>query len=219
MKAMTGEEVEAFLKAATNNRMYVYFDLLLATGLRPAEALALKWQDFDPVTKTIRIVRTLEYINGKASYKEPKTKRFKRTINIHNGTVSMLLDHKQQQSVSSDLIFPSLDGTPLNSSNVLNRYFKPCLLECNLAERVKAKKDTKIKAEFRLYDLRHTHATMLLKANVHPKIVSERLGHASVALTLDVYSHILPTIQGAAVDAVGAALYQGKAEQNFAVLN
>ncbi len=102
---------------------------------------------------------------------------------------------------------------------MLNRYFKPCLLECNLAEEVKTKNGTTIKAKFRLYDLRHTHATMLLKANVHPKIVSERLGHASVALTLDVYSHILPTIQEAAVDAIGTTLYQDKSVQNFSALN
>ena len=70
-----------------------------------------------------------------------------------------------------------------------------------------------------MYDLRHTHATMLLQANVNPKIVSERLGHASVSLTLDTYSHVLPTIQNAAVEAVGASLYAEQPTQPGAVLN
>lgn len=206
MNAMNEEEVKAFLEAAKNSRMYVFFDLMLATGLRPSEALALKWRDFDPMKKVLRVVRTLEYVSGKSYFKEPKTKRSRRTIKLHDGTVKLLLDHKQ--GGGDDLIFPNEQGEPLDVTNVLTRYFKPCLLEAGLAEMATTKRgNPTIRSKFRMYDLRHTHATMLLKANVHPKIVSERLGHASISLTLDTYSHVLPTIQDAAVDAIGASLY------------
>ena len=141
-------------------------------------------------------------------------KRSRRTINLHDGTVSLLLSHKRLESAPGDLIFASAEGTPLNTNNVLNRYFKPCLLEAGLAEIVMTPKGKKkIVSKFRVYNLRHTHATMLLKANVNPKIVSERLGHASVPLTFDTYSHVLPTIQNAAVEAVGASLYAEHHEQ------
>lgn len=217
MAAMDDAEIKAFLEAAQTNRMRVYFNLLIATGLRPSEALALKWKDFDPMKKTLRVVRALEYVSGKAYFKEPKTKRSRRTINLHDGTVKLLLDHKEE-SLKSELIFPSNTGEPLDVSNVLERYFKPCMLKAGLAEEDVTEAGNKvIRSKFRMYDLRHTHATMLLKANVHPKIVSERLGHSSVSITLDTYSHVLPTIQEAAVDAIGASLYEPEVEEETQV--
>ena len=213
MSAMSGDEVQAFLEAAKGNRLYTYFDLLLATGLRPAEGLALKWQDFDPIRKTIKVVRTLEYVSGKAYFKEPKTKRSRRTVALHDGTVKQLLDYRHDDAKEGDLIFASTESTPLSNSNVLNRYYKPCLLLAGLAHEEKTKKGRKIVSKFRLYDLRHTHATMLLEAGVNPKVVSERLGHSGVALTLDTYSHVLPNIQEAAVEALGSALYGQKADE------
>ena len=80
-------------------------------------------------------------------------------------------------------------------------------------------REKKTVSKFRLYDLRHTHATMLLKANVNPKIVSERLGHASVSLTLDIYSHVLPTMQNPAVEALGTSLYKNHQAHTEVVLN
>ena len=130
---MNEAERAAFMEAATQNRMHVYFACYLATGLRPAEGLALRWGDFDPVGKTLRIIRTLEYVSGKAYFKEPKTKRSRRTINLHDGTVSLLLKHKQMGSMPSELIFSTVNGEPFNTTNVLNRYFKPCLVEAGLA--------------------------------------------------------------------------------------
>lgn len=209
MHAMSEAERAAFLGAAEGNRMYVLFALLLATGLRPSEGLALRWSDFSPRGKTIKVTRALEYVGGKVYFKEPKTKRSRRTINLHDGTVSLLLEYKRSDALPDELIFTGLTGEPLNTSNVLNRYFKPCLLKAGLATLEPTTKGTeRIVSKFRMYDLRHTHATMLLEANVNPKIVSERLGHASISLTLDTYSHILPTIQDAAVEALGASLYK-----------
>lgn len=102
----------------------------------------------------------------------------------------------------------------------MKRNFKPCLLKAGLAhEETDAKGQTRIVSKFRLYDLRHTHATILLRANVNPKIVSERLGHASVSLTLDTYSHVLPTMQESAVKAIGKALYKENTDKDSIVLN
>ena len=93
------------------------------------------------------------------------------------------------------LIFPSMNDTPLNGRNVVNRHFKPMLEVAGLSKTV------------RFYDLRHTHATLLLKVGVHPKIVSERLGHSSITLTLDTYSHVLPGMQDEAADKLDAMLF------------
>ena len=207
MSAMNEQERQKFLEAAEGNRLYAYFNLLLATGLRPAEGLALKWQDLDSVRKTLTVVRSLEYVSGKAYFKEPKTPSSRRTIKLSEDTVSVLLEYKQESAAPGDLMFGTAHGTPLGNSNVLNRYFKPCLLAAGLAEEEETPKGKKIVSKFRLYDLRHTHATMLMKENVHPKKVSERLGHSSITLTLDTYSHVLPTMQGAAVEALGKILY------------
>ena len=220
MKAMSQDEIHAFLKAAQGNRLYVYFELLLSTGMRPSEGLALKWQDFDPINKKLQIRRTVENVSGRILFKEPKTKGSKRTINLHDGTVNLLFQYKSDQATPDDLMFPSKTGGPLNVNNVLERNFKPCLLKAGLAKESMTKQGTKkIEGKFRMYDLRHTHATMLLKANVHPKVVSERLGHASISLTLDTYSHILPTMQETAVEALGQAMYGPNREEAVAVLN
>jgi integrase len=219
MNAMTEQEVQGFLLAAQENRLYAYFALLLATGLRPAEGLALRWQDFDPLNKTLVIVRTLEYVSGKVYFKEPKTSRSRRTIQLHDETVKLLLDRRPSNVSDNDLIFASETGTPLSTSNVLNRYFKPCLLKAGLATTEPTAKGSRIVSRFRLYDLRHTHATMLLKANVNPKVVSERLGHSGIALTLDTYSHVLPTIQKAAVEALGNVLYSNDTAQKSKAMN
>ena len=95
----------------------------------------------------------------------------------------------------NDLVFPSEVGTPLTRSNITLVY-KRIL------------KRAKLRTSLRLYDLRHTHATLLLKADVHAKIVSERLGHSTIALTLDVYSHVLPGMQAEAAEHLEAMLYR-----------
>jgi integrase len=110
--------------------------------------------------------------------------------------VRSLVEHKRQQAETRlkagasyqqhDLVFASLDGTPFMLSNLTRRYFKPIL------------KSAELSSSFRLYNLRHSCATVLLAAGENPKVVSERLGHAGVVLTLDTYSHVLPDMQQAA---------------------
>ncbi len=112
--------------AGVNPVQYSYESLyfaLLATGVRPAEGLALKWGDFDPISEMLRITRTLEYISGKAYFKELKLKR-RRTINLHDGTTALLLEHKRVDSLPGKLILHTFTGEPLSTSSVLNRHFK-----------------------------------------------------------------------------------------------
>lgn len=199
MLALSQEQVETFLEAAKSDRHYVIYALMLGTGLRPSEALALMWKDLNPMTATLNIQRTLENVNGSISFKVPKTPRSRRNIKLPDNLVKLLLDHQETQLVKGELIFPSVDNTPLDERNV-NKYFKACLVSAGLGreekrKNKKGKEKTVNVSPYRLYDLRHTHATLLLKAGVHPKIVSERLGHASITLTLDTYSHVLPGMQ------------------------
>lgn len=95
-----------------------------------------------------------------------------------------------------DLVFATIEGTPLMMRNLLRRYFKPILKRAQLS------------ANLQLYDLRHSCATLLLAANEHPKVVSERLGHASITLTLDTYSHVLPSMQQAASEKLESLLFK-----------
>ena len=116
--------------------------------------------------------------------------------------LQQLREHRAAQSeallkigIRTDLVFASSDGTPLQRRNVARRYFKPALRAAGLSEALS------------LYALRHSCATLLLQANVHPKIVAERLGHSSVTLTMDVYSHVLPTMQIEATAQLERMLY------------
>jgi integrase len=134
---------------------------------------------------------------------EPKTKKSRRTIGLTKSAVAALQAHLSRQLEEMErvgalyqpggLIFATETGTIINPSNLRNRSFKPLLKRAGLPP-------------IRFHDLRHTCATLLLSRNVNPKIVSEMLGHASVAITLDTYSHVLPTMQAAATAAMEDAL-------------
>jgi integrase len=194
MQAFSPEEAKRFLEAAARDSHGVIFALGLSTGMRPEEYLALKWSDIDLNKGTATVQRTLQRRKGGGwYYGEPKTTRSRRTIPLPASLVRYLIEHKRHQAEARlkagasyqqhDLVFASLDGTPLMLSNLTRRHFKPIL------------KSAKLPSSFRLYDLRHSCATVLLAAGENPKVVSERLGHASIVLTLDTYSHVLPDMQ------------------------
>lgn len=207
MQALSEAEVSRFLAAAKTSRHCVLFALMLGTGLRPSEAVALMWKDLDPLNRNLTVQRALENVNGKLSLKAPKTPHSRRTIKLPDDLVKLLLEHKALQPFQSELIFPTVDGTPLDVGNVGKRYFKPLLEPAGLPDTV------------RFYDLRHTHATLLLKAGVHPKIVSERLGHSSITLTLDTYSHVLPGMQDEAANKLNAMLFGAAENADTAAYN
>ena len=165
--------------------------------MRPEEYLGLQWKDVDLERGTVAVRRALVWREkGGWYFGEPKTARSRRSIPSPAPILRALAEHKRKQAEERlklgpdyqhhDLVFATPEGGPLAPRNLKRRHFRPIL------ERAK------LPSDFRLYDLRHSCATLLLAAGEHPKVVSERLGHATIILTLDVYSHVLPTMQEAA---------------------
>lgn len=192
MRPLSPEEVQKFLSEAKGNRYYAYFVLLLDTGIRPGEALALTWDDVDLEKGNVQINKALSTGGRKLIFSDGKTAKSRRSIRITPFTVSVLKAHKRRvahmqlhSKVWQDkrLAFPNEIGGHSDEHNISQRYFKKILQKAGLP------------ASVRVYDLRHTVATLLLAANTHPKLVSERLGHANTTMTLDRYTHVLPTMQ------------------------
>lgn len=195
MQVLSLSDTKKFLAVASSDCYYSLFSLLITTGLRPGEALALKWNDIDFLNGKLRIQRTLTRNGGSWVLLDPKTAKSKRTIPLPTSVVYELKAHRRKQAEqilitqgynNQDFIFAGTIGEPLNEANIVKRHFKPLLAKAGLSRSI------------RLYDLRHTCATLLLAAGEHPKIVSERLGHSSITMTLDIYSHVLPDMQEAA---------------------
>ncbi|WP_053361932.1 site-specific integrase [Bacillus sp. FJAT-27251] len=195
MKVWNQEEVNKFLKVAKGSRYYPFFYLALMTGMRKGEILALRWKDIDLENMLLTINQTLTQ-DGKEFIAGAKTKASNRTMDLSESTVKILKAHKvliQQEKlalgkdyVNHDLVICTQIGTPVHSSNLRNRVFNQLIKEAEVSK-------------IRLHDLRHTHATLLLSVGVNVKVISERLGHSSIKITLDTYSHVLPTMQKEAV--------------------
>ena len=201
---LTAEDANRLLEAARGDRLEALYVLAVHTGLRQGELLALKWDDLDLEAGTLRVRRTLTQAGGKHSLSEPKTKKSRRTVRLTSGAVAALRGHLERQMGEMEemgslycpagLVFANEIGGTINPSNLRNRSFKRVLERAGLP------------ADTRFHDLRHTCATLLLSRNVNPKIVSEMLGHANIAITLDTYSHVLPDMQEKAAKALEEAL-------------
>ena len=184
MNAMDREEAGRFLEAAKTDSHHVLLVLLLTTGLRPSEALALKWSDLDLHVGKLSVNRTVARRKGGGWYfKTTKTPNSRRSIDILDTLTTLLLNHREVAYPSEyGLVFSNLNGEPLDLDHFSQRNYKRVLDVAGLPKK------------FRLYDLRHTCATLLLLAGVNPKVVSERLGHSSIRETMDTYSHVLPSM-------------------------
>jgi len=186
---LTAAQTATLLSAAESDPLHALWVLLLFTGVRIGEALALQWSDIDGERLTIRrtLVRNSDYSLG---FNEPKTAKSRRTVTLPGIGVSALQQHRTKQLRDilatgsnyqrQDLIFPNSMGAPLFHERVRRRWRK-LLHKAGLPQ-------------IRLYDTRHTHASLLLAAGVNPKVVSERLGHSSIVLTLNTYTHVIPEL-------------------------
>ncbi len=200
---LTSDEAKRLLEAARGDRLEALYVLAIHTGLRQGELLGLKWEDVDLEARMLHVRRTLTTAKGGPVLSTPKTKGSRRSVKLTQSAVEALRSHLQRQLGEIDragslwqengLIFASETGTPLDRRHVTTRHFKPLLKRAGLSR-------------VRFHDLRHTCATLLLTKNVNPKIVSEMLGHATVAITLDTYSHVLPHMQSEAAKAMEDAL-------------
>lgn len=205
MKYFAPDQVRQFLEAAKDSKQYALFVLAIETGMRPGEYLALQWKDIDLENQTLSVRRTVKVKKGGGFYySTPKTAKSNRPLTLTPELIEALKAQRIRQLEAkmqirdvyrdNDLVFPNEIGDPLLIGNLRKRYFERIVKGAGLPM-------------IRLYDLRHTSATMMLSEGEHPKVVSERLGHASVVLTLDTYSHVLPNMQKQATAKMGKLMF------------
>ncbi len=199
MRVLSPDEARRFLDHALRTKYGVLFALALTTGMRPSEYLALRWSDIHWQDETATIVRTLVKGSG-WSFSPTKRPSSRRQVKLETWVASQLrqlqaLDTARPNSDAARQIFKTRCGRPMNS-DYLAREFKRLLSEAGLPR-------------MRLYDLRHSAATLALAAGVRAKVVSEQLGHASSSFTLAVYAHVLPHMQADAAKRVAALLGMG----------
>lgn len=189
------DEINKFLNSIKDSEYHPIFYLALFTGMRRSELLALRWSDIDFNYSQIYVSRSLHHLrNGNIVIRQPKTSSSNRTIALSQSALTMLEDHRNKQEgfhllagepLSEDsLVFCHIDGSPLLPDTITHAWIK-------LVRRSGLK-------NIRLHDARHSHASLMLKLGIHPKIVQERLGHSSIQVTLDTYSHVAPGLQEAA---------------------
>jgi len=195
MHTMTEDDVNTFLGAAKNTPYYVLFYMALFTGMRRSELLALRWCDVDLLLCQAHITRSLHHLRtGEIVFRAPKTAKGRRMVSLPPSAALLLQEYRDKQEAQRTilgmplkedaLIFSDHDGKPLLPDTISHAW-------AQLVKRAGL-------SGIRLHDARHTHASLLLKQSVHPKIVQERLGHATISTTLDLYSHISPGLQEAA---------------------
>lgn len=213
MHVLTAAQVGDFLKAARDDRLEALYVVAVSTGLRWGELTGLTWTDLDLQAGVARIQRQMTEGNGHPALAELKTARSRRQIHLPTRAIVALRQHRQRQFAElgrQELVFTDTRGGPLRASNVLRQSFIPLLERAGLAKREKdAEGREHVIRAHRFHDLRHTAATLLLQQNVNPKIVSEILGHSQIALTLDTYSHVLPSMQQDAAAKMDALLGEG----------
>lgn len=207
-KAFSPQQASAFLHHAKDTKHGFIFEFAMVTGMRPEEYLSLKWTNVDLKKGIVYVQRALVWLKG-GGYKftETKTKKSRRNIPLTASFLAKLKKHRRlqlehrmslgQAYESLDLVFATEIGTPINYRNLTLRYYNKILESAGLD-----------KQGFVLYSLRHSCATLLLASGENPKVVSERLGHSSVKMTLDTYSHVLPQMQQSASERLDDLLYQ-----------
>jgi integrase len=191
MHPLSPDEARKLIEAVRGDKLEALYVLAVHTGMRQGELLALKWEDVDLNEGIIHIRRTLARSGGRIALGEPKTKGSRRPVHLTGAAVEALRNHLERQLEEIErlgdlyrdngLVFTSQVGTLINPTNLRRRSFAPLLERAGLPQ-------------IRFHDLRHTCATLLLTRNVNPKHVQELLGHATVAITLDTYSHVIPSM-------------------------
>ena len=211
IQVLTEEQAKVLLDAAKGHSLEALWVMALTTGMRRGELLALKWQDIDFTHDTVQVRRIFTRAPGNRYIEsEPKTEKSRRSILLAPITTDILKQHRARQLAAKadagrfweerNLVFCTSLGTPLNPSKVLER-FKTLLKRAGLPI-------------IRFHDLRHSAASMLLAMRVHPKIVQELLGHNQISMTMDIYSHLLPSMQEEIADKFNEAFKRGDDEQD-----
>jgi len=203
LRYWTAAELRTFLRHNRDHRHTPLWTVAASTGMRRGELLGLRWRDVDLKQRRLSIRQTIISVNYEVLRSEPKTVKARRSIDLDVNTVQILRAHRAEQDLErralaldhhpDDLVFCREDGEA----------YHPEFVRQSFDRRVRSSPVPKI----RFHDLRHTHATLMLKAGIAPKIVSERLGHATVAFTMDVYAHVIPGMQAEAAQVFGDVLF------------
>lgn len=195
MVVWTQEEVNEVLKRTKDMTIYIPILLAVGTGMRRGEILGLTWDNVDFDDSVIYVQKQLQKINDQLILMQPKTKRSIRKITISTNIISVLKELKKEQFKNrlylgenynkNSFVVCQNDGRPYDPGYITKNFGR-------ILKRICPELNIPI---ISFHDLRHTHATLLLKAGVNPKVVAERLGHTTVSMTLDTYSHVLPDMQ------------------------
>ncbi|MGA2761404.1 MAG: site-specific integrase [Candidatus Cybelea sp.] len=190
IEALTERQAQRLLRVAKGHRLKGLLTLALTTGMRQGELFALRWSDVDMRRRTLYVQRSAQEIGGGVTFVEPKTPQGRRRITLSAVAVEGLKQRKAiaKRERAADLIFPDEHGQPLRKDPFSSKDWDPIREAAGLPD-------------LNFHRLRHTAASLLLIEGVHPKVVSEMLGHSSISLTLDTYSHLIPTMQAGAADA------------------
>ena len=208
VRVLTEEETATLLASIRTSVLYPPTALALATGMRRGEVLGLRWAEVDFDEGKLRVVATLGQTKAGVSFGEPKTAKSRRVVALPRSVVETLRAHKAKQAkarlllgsayMDHGLVFPLPDGRPWEPDRFTESFLSFA--------------DKHGFEGLRFHDLRHTHATQLLRGGLHPKVVSERLGHSNIGITLNTYSHVLPDMQQEAAIAIDKVLRVALAE-------
>lgn len=206
--ALTRDQVRAFLKAAESDPLAVFFHVGFATGMRPGELLALRWEDVDLDAPAIAVTHSLERLGGRADWRLKETKAGRsrvvpiprevaRRLQAHRATQARRALRRKAEALYRDhgFVFAGRFGEPLETRNISRRHLKPILAAA------------KLPAEFRLYDMRHTCATLLAAARENPRVIADRLGHSGIEITLNTYTHPDQEMQDRATETLSTSIY------------
>jgi len=188
MSTWTVAELKQFLRSVEGHRLYAGFVVLATTGMRRGEVLGLQRADVDLARAEVSVRRTVGVVDGRIEIGPPKSASSRRLVALDTTTTALLADHLARRA-GPVWVFPGEGDGPLNPASFSTTF-----------DRLVARAGV---PRIRLHDLRHTYATIALRAGVHPAIVSERLGHSSIGVTIDLYSHAVPGMQREAAGVVG----------------
>lgn len=184
--------------AAAEDRLYPLWVLLATTGMRRGEALGLRWRDIDFEGGRVSVVQTIIQIGTKASISEPKTRRGRRAISLDPATVAILREQRRRTLQERLLVGPDFTDLDLVFHKPDGTWLKPDAVSATFLRRGRRYDAPRLT----LHGLRHTWASLALERGIHPRVVQERLGHSTIAITLGIYSHVTPTLHDEAAQLV-----------------
>ena len=203
VRPLDAEQSRRFLTAAESDPFHALYVLAITTGMRQGELLGLRWSDLDLEAGALSVRRTAGRVRNLGIREDgPKTEKGRRSIRLTRAAVAALRANRVRQNEERlraggawqdrDLVFPNAIGGPFNSLTLLRRFYR--LLDSASLPRV------------RFHDLRHGTASLLLALGEHPKVVQELLGHSTIGITMDLYSHVAPSLQEATIERLGRLL-------------